>query len=58
MMSGCFSKILCGLHTIVLEIDFKQNKSIIENFDVLWWQNNLGRPTDHLGGLLGRPDDL
>ena len=19
---------------------------------------NLGRPTDHLGGLLGRPDDL
>ena len=31
----------CGLHTIVLEIDFQQNKSIIENFDILWWQTNL-----------------
>ena len=48
----------CGLHTIVLEIDFKQNKSIMENFDILWWQKNLGRPTDRLGGSLGRPDDL
>ena len=24
-----------GLHTIVLEIDFKQTKSIMENFDIL-----------------------
>ena len=31
----------CGLHTIVLEIDFKQNKSIMENFDILWWQKIL-----------------
>ena len=31
----------CGLHTIVLEIDFKQNKSIVENFDILWWQKIL-----------------
>ena len=28
----------CGLHTIMLETDFKQNKSIMENFDILWWQ--------------------
>ena len=24
-----------GLHTIVMEIDFKQTKSIMENFDIL-----------------------
>ena len=29
----------------------------MENFDILWWQKN-GRPTDHLGGPLGRPGDL
>ena len=48
----------CGLHTIMLEIDFKQNESIMENLYILWWQKNLGCPTDHLGGLLGRPNDL
>ena len=31
----------CGLHTIVLEIDFKQNKSLMENFDILLWQKIL-----------------
>ena len=25
----------------MLEIDFKQNESIIENFDILWWQKIL-----------------
>ena len=34
----------CGLHTIALEIDFKQNKSIMENFDILWWQKILVTP--------------
>ena len=48
-----------GLHPIVLEIDFKQNKnSTMENFDILWWQKNLGRSTDYQDGCLGRPDDL
>ena len=31
----------CRSHTIVLKIDFKQNKSIMENFDILWWQKIL-----------------
>ena len=31
----------CGLHTIALEIDFKRNKSIMEKFDILWWQKIL-----------------
>ena len=31
----------CELHTIKLEIDFKQNKGIMENFDILWWQKIL-----------------
>ena len=31
----------CGLHTVVLEIDFKQDKSISENFDIIWWQKIL-----------------
>ena len=51
---------LCGLHTIVLEIDFQQNKHIMEKFDPLVTKQ-FGRPTDHLGGLLGRlgrPGDL
>ena len=30
----------CGLHTIVLEIDFKQNESIKENFNILWWKKS------------------
>ena len=29
------------LHTIVLETDFKQNKSIMENFDIIWCQKIL-----------------
>ena len=57
----------CGLHTIVLEIDFKQNKSIMENFDILWWQKimlaqrttqvNLRSPGRFIGRL-GRLGDL
>ena len=27
-----------GLHSIVLDIDFKQNESNMENFDILGWQ--------------------
>ena len=47
----------CGLHTIALEIDFKQNKGIMENFDILWWLKILVAQ-HHLGRPLGRPDDL
>ena len=46
-----------GLHTILLEIDFKQNKTSWKTLITLVTKN-LGRPTDHLGGPLGRPDDL
>ena len=44
----------CGLHTIVFEIKQKHHKK-------LWYPlvtKNLGRPTDHLGGSLGHPEDL
>ena len=30
----------------------------MENSDYLWWQKILVAQTDHLGGPLGRPDDL
>ena len=58
---------LCGLHNIVLEIDFKQNKSIMENFDILWWQKILvpngpprrtSRSPGRFIGRLGRLGDL
>ena len=48
---------LWGLHTILLEIDFKQ----IKHHGKLWLPlvtKSLGRPTNHLGGPLGRPDEL
>ena len=48
----------CGLHTIVLEIDFKQNKASWKTLISFGDKKNLGHPTDHLGGPLGRPDDL
>ena len=45
---------------MVLEIDFKQNKSIMENFDILWGQkiSVAQRTTYQIGGPLGGPDDL
>ena len=39
-MDICMS-FFCGLHTIMLEIDFKQNESIMENFYILWRQKIL-----------------
>ena len=48
---------LWGLHTILLEINFKQ----IKHHGKLWLPlvtKSLGRPTNHLGGPLGRPDEL
>ena len=51
----------CWLHTIVLEIDFKQNKSINENLDMLWWQKNprrISRSPRRFIGRLRRLGDL
>ena len=50
----------CGLHIIVLEIDFKQNKSIMENFDIFgdkksWSPNGPPRWTSKSPGrFIGR----
>ena len=51
-ISGCISFVDYTL------LCWKQNKSIMENCAILLWQKNLGRPTDHLGGPVGRLDDL
>ena len=51
----------CGLHSVVLEIDFKQNKSIMENFgDKKSWSPNgppwwTSRSPGWFIGRLGRP---
>ena len=55
-----------GSHTIVLEIDFKQNKSIMENFDISYgdkksWSPNgpprrTSRSPGRFIGRLGWPD--
>ena len=47
-ISGCISFVDYTL------LCWKQNKSIMENCAILLWQKNLGRPTDHLGGPVGR----